>query len=153
MSHRYGYAEKNSLQYAIKLAANPSNSDFEVTFPPQFKEYYERKSNAITSFGLRIVPLLKSFYYLSSINIKNIQKRSFPDIPSWCISKPTILFDLHNIKKSLPDSHLIKQNFQELHSRLSDSQHIYTGGSKLTIRLAVRMYRAATMKRSVCFHC
>ena len=52
--------EKLSLQYAIRLAANPSNPALEVTFPPQFQEYYERKPNAIKSFGLRIEPLLES---------------------------------------------------------------------------------------------
>ena len=119
--------EKISLQYAIRLAANPSSPAFEVTFPPQFQEYYERKPNAIKSFGLRIAPLLES----TNINIKNIQKHSFSDIPSWCITKPNILFDLHNSRKSLSDSHLIKQNFQELQSRLSDYQHIYTDGSKV----------------------
>ena len=119
--------EKLSLQYAIRLAANPSNPAFEVTFPPQFQEYYERKPNAIKSFGLRIAPLLES----TNINIKNIQKQSFSDIPSWCITKRNILFDLHNSKKSLSDSHLMKQNFQELQSRLSDYQHIYTDGSKV----------------------
>ena len=119
--------EKLSLQYDIRLAANPSNPAFEVTFPPQFQEYYERKSNAIKSFGLRIAPLLES----ANINTKIIQKHSFSDIQSWCITKPTILFDLHNSKKSLSDSHLMKQNFQELHSRLSDYQHIYTDGSKV----------------------
>ena len=119
--------EKLSLQYAIRLAANPSNPAFEVTFPPQFQEYYERKPNAIKSFGLHIAPLLES----TNINIKNIQKHSFSDIPSWCITKPNILFDLHNSKKSLSDSHLMKQNFQELQSRLSDYQHIYTDGSKV----------------------
>ena len=83
-----------------------------------------KKSNAIKSFGLRIAPLLGS----ANINTKNIQKYSFSDIPSWCI---TIPFDLHNSKKSLSDSHLMKQNFQELQSRLSDYQHIYTDGSKV----------------------
>ena len=34
--------EKNSLQYAIRLAAKPSNPTFEVTFSPQFLELYER---------------------------------------------------------------------------------------------------------------
>ena len=81
--------EKLSLQYAIRLAANPSNPAFEVTFPPQFQEYYERKPNAIKSFGLRIAPLLES----SNINTKNIQKHSFSDIPFWFITKPTILLD------------------------------------------------------------
>ena len=121
------HREKLSLQYAIRLAANPSNPAFEVTFPPQFQEYYERKPNAIKSFGLRVAQLLES----ANINTKNIPKHSFSDIPSWCITKPTILFDLHNSKKSLSDSHLIKQNFQEIQSRLSDYQHIYTDGSKV----------------------
>ena len=67
----------------------------------------------------------------ANINTRNIQKHSFSDIPSSCITKPTILFDLHNSKKSLSDSHLIKQNFQELQSRLLDYQHIYTDGSKV----------------------
>ena len=99
--------ERLSLQYAIRLAANPSNTAFEVTFPPQFREYYEGKPNAIKSFGLHIAPLLES----ANINTKNIQRHSFSDIPSWCTTKPTILFDLHNRKKSLSDSHLMKQNF------------------------------------------
>ena len=96
-----------SLQYAIRLPTNPA---FEVTFPPQFQEYYEGKPNAIKSFGLRIAPLLES----ANINTKNIQIHSCSDIPSWCTTKPTILFDLHNSKKSLSDSHLMKQNFKEL---------------------------------------
>ena len=108
------------------LLLNPSNPAFEVTFPPQFQEYYEKKPNAIKSFGRRIAPLLES----ANINTKNIQKYPFSDIPSWCITKPITLFDLHKSKKSLYDSHLIKQNFQELQSRLSDYQHIYTDGSK-----------------------
>ena len=112
--------EKLSHQYAIRLAANPSNPAFEVTFPPQFEEYYGRKPNAVKSFGLRIAPRLES----ANINTKNIQKHFVSDKPLWCITKPTILFDLHNSIMSLSDSHLIKQNFQELQSRLSDYQHI-----------------------------
>ena len=60
--------EKLSLQYAIRLAANPSYPAFEVTFPPQCQEYYERKPNAIKSFGIPIAPLLES----SNITTKNI---------------------------------------------------------------------------------
>ena len=118
----------HSLDISLTFfAANASNPAFEVTFPPQFQEYYERKPYAIKSFGLRVAPLLES----ANINTKKIQKHFFSDIPSWCITKPTILFDLHNSKNSLSDSHVIKQNFQELQSRLSDYQHIYTDGSKV----------------------
>ena len=60
--------KKRSLQYFIRLGANPSNPAFEVTFPPQFLEYYERKPNAVKSFGLRIAALLES----SNINTENI---------------------------------------------------------------------------------
>ena len=52
--------EKLSLQYAIKLAASPSNPAFIVTFSPQFSELYELKPHAIKPFGLRVSPLLES---------------------------------------------------------------------------------------------
>ena len=54
----YSQREKLSLQYAINLAANPSNPAHEVTFPPNYVDLYERK--AIKSFGIKISPLLES---------------------------------------------------------------------------------------------
>ena len=103
--------EKLSLQYVIRLAANPSNPAFEVTFPPQFP-------NAIKSFGLRIAPLLEN----SNINIKNIQKHSLVLIfhPGALLNQ--IFFWIYTTAKS---------HFQELQSRLSDYQHIYTDCSKV----------------------
>ena len=65
----YSRREKLSLQYAIRLAANPSNPAHEVTFPPNCVNLYEQKPKAIKSFGIRISPLLES------ANIKqNIEK-------------------------------------------------------------------------------
>ena len=61
--------EKLCLQYAIRHAANPSNPAFEVTFPPQFPEYYERQPNAFKSFGLCEAPFLVS----SNINTKTLK--------------------------------------------------------------------------------
>ena len=51
--------EKLSLQYATRLAANPSNLAFEATFQPQFPVIYENKPYAIKTFGIRIAPLWK----------------------------------------------------------------------------------------------
>ena len=51
--------EKISLQYAVKLAANPSNPAFKVTFSPQFSELYELKPHSIKPFGLRVSSLLE----------------------------------------------------------------------------------------------
>ena len=92
--------EKLFLQYAIRLAANPSNPAFKVTFSPQFLELYERKPTAIRPFGLRVLPLLDS----TNINPNNIGKHFITEIPSWCMKKPDSLFDLHTSKKSASDS-------------------------------------------------
>ena len=118
--------EKLSLQYATRLASNPSNPAFKVTFSPQFSEIYERKPTAIRPFGLRVLPLLGS----TNINPTNIEQHFVTEIPSWCMKKPDILFDLHTSKKSFSDSLIMKQNFHILQSRYTEYQHIYTDGSK-----------------------
>ena len=56
----YSRREKLSLQYAIRLAANPSNPAHEVTFPPNDIDLYGETTKAIKSFGIRISPLLES---------------------------------------------------------------------------------------------
>ena len=122
--------EKLALQYAIRLAANPSNPTFKVTFPPHISQdiidLYDNKPNAIRSFGLRIAPLLTS----ANINKEQIETHSVPEIPSWCIRKPTIDLSLHSEKKSESNPHLLKQKFHDLQSYYSDHEHIYTDGSK-----------------------
>ena len=66
----YSRREKLPLQYAIRLAANPSNPAHEVTFPPNYVNIYEQKPKAIKSFGIRISPLLES----ANIKPQNIEK-------------------------------------------------------------------------------
>ena len=66
----YSRREKLSLQYALRLAANPSNPACEVTFPPNYVDLYEQKPKAIKSFGIRISPLLES----DNIKPQNIEK-------------------------------------------------------------------------------
>ena len=83
----YSRREKLSLQYAIRLAANPSNPAHEVTFPPNYVNLYEQKPKAIKSFGIRISPLLES----ANIKPQNIEKHFLPNIPAWCMKPPEIL--------------------------------------------------------------
>ena len=71
----YSRREKLSLQYAIRLAANPSNPAHEVTFPPNYVDLYEQKPKAIKSFGIRISPLLES----ANIKPQNIEKHFTPN--------------------------------------------------------------------------
>ena len=90
----YSRREKLSLQYAIRLAANPSNPAHEVKFPPNYVELYEQKPKAIKSFGIRISPLLES----ANIKPHNIENHSTPNIPAWYMKPPETVFDLHSGK-------------------------------------------------------
>ena len=133
--------EKLALQYAIRLAANPSNPAYKITFPPHISEdivnLYENKPNVIKSFGLRIQPLLTS----AKINPNTIEEHSVPEIPSWCIRKPSVVFSLHSGKKTETNPDLLKQDFHELQLNYTDYQHIYTDGSKDKERVGCAVLR------------
>ena len=120
----YSQREKLSLQYAIRLAANPSNPAHEVTFPPNYVDLYEQKPKAIKLFGIRISP--------ESTNIKpqNIEKHFTPNIPAWCMKQPEILFNLHSGNKSESNPHILKYDFRKMQSRYKNYQQMYTDGSK-----------------------
>ena len=122
----YSRREKLSLQYAIRLAANPSNPAHEVTFPPNYVNLYEQKPKAVKSFGIRISPLLES----ANIKPHNIEKHFTPNIPAWCMKPPEMLFDLHSGKKSESNPHILKDDFRKMQSRYKNYQQIYTDGSK-----------------------
>ena len=119
--------EKLTLQYAIRLAANPSNPTFKVTFARHISQdlidLYDNKPNAIRSFGLRIAPLLTS----ANINKEQIETHSVSEIPSWCIRKPKI--DLSLIQRKKLNQTLIYSN-RIFTTYYSDHEHIYTDGSK-----------------------
>ena len=103
--------EKLTLQYAIRLAANPSNPAHKVTFPPyisdELLQLYESKPNAIRSFGLRVAPLLTS----AKIKQDKIEKHSVSEIPPWCIRKPSVNLTLHTGKKIRIKSTLSQRKF------------------------------------------
>ena len=122
----YSRREKLSLQYAIRLAANPSNPAHEVTFPPNYVDLYEQKPKAIKSFGSRISPLLEA----ANIKPQNVEKHFTPNIPAWCVKQPDILFDLHSGKKSESNQHMLKDDFRRLQSRYKNYQQVYTDGLK-----------------------
>ena len=122
--------EKLALQYAIRIAANPSNPVHKVSFPPYISEevvqLYESKPKAIWSFGLRVAPLLES----ANIQKDKIEEHFVSEIPSWCIRKPEVNLTLHTGKKSDSNPHLLKESFHQLQSQFIDYQCIYTDGSK-----------------------
>ena len=131
----YSRREKLSLQYAIRLAPNPSNPAHEVTFPPNYVDLYEQKPKAIKSFGIRISPLIES----ANIKPQNIETHFTPNIPDWCMKPHEILFDLHSESESNPN--ILKDDFRKMQSRYKNNQQIYTDGSRKTQRLVVLLYQ------------
>ena len=119
-SSLYSRREKLSLQYAIKLAANPSNPAHEDTFPPNYVDLYEQKHKAFKSFGIRISPLLES----ANIKPQNVEKHFTPNIPAWVVEQPDILFDLHSAKKSESNPHRLKDDLRRLQSRYKKYQQL-----------------------------
>ena len=113
MNHHYTHEERNSLQYAIRLANSPLNPAHEVTFPPNNVDLYKQKPKASKSFGFRSSPLLES----ANIKPQNIEKHFTPNISAWCIEPPEILFDLHSGKKSESNPHILKDDFRKMQSR------------------------------------
>ena len=81
MNHHYTHEERKSLQYVIRLAANPSNPAHEVSFHPNYVDLYEQNPKAIKSFGIRISPLLEA----ANIKPQHVEKHFTPNIPAWCV--------------------------------------------------------------------
>ena len=55
----YTRREKLSLQYTMKLAANPKNPAHNCVFNPKYERFYNNTPSAIKPLGLRILPLLE----------------------------------------------------------------------------------------------
>ena len=135
----YSRREKLSLQYAIRLAANPSNLAHEVTFPPNCVTLYEQKPKAIKSFGIRISPLLES----ANNKPQNIEKHFTPNIPAWCMKPPEILFDLHS-GKNLNQIHTYKKMISEkCKVVIRITNKFVLMGQRKTQRLVVLLYQTS----------
>ena len=77
-----------SLQYALKLSSNPQNPAYSSVFEidNQTKEKYNKNSNYIKPFGLRIETDLE----LLKFSENSTNKFIFSNIPFWEITKPKI---------------------------------------------------------------
>ena len=131
MNHHYIYDERNllyntpsDLQLTHQTLHIKSLSHRHIS--NEIIQAYENKPKVIKSFGLRIAPLLET----ANIHQDKIETHAVPEVPSWCIRKPTINLSLHSGKKSESNPHLLKENFHELQSNYSDYEHIFTDGSK-----------------------
>ena len=120
----YSRREKLSFQYALRLAACPSNPAYKVSFPTKYVDLYEQKPKAIKSFGIRISPLLES----ANIKPQNIEKHFAKIIPAWCLKQPEILVDLHSGKNLNQNPTISKDDFRKLQTHYKNYQQVSTEG-------------------------
>mgnify|MGYP003492452020 FL=1 len=125
--------EQLSLQYAVKLQANPKNPAYSAVFEPKYEPLFGAKPRSIPPFGIRIATALHS------VNPHNIPicKFAIPPAPPWTLTKPTVLLDLLSATtkgNTAPEIYLSK--FREILSFYPDRQAIYTDGSKVGDRVA-----------------
>ena len=121
----YSPGEKLSLQYAIRLTANPSNPVNEVTFPPNYVDLYEQKPTAIKSFGIRISPLLES----TNIKPQNIEKHFTPNIQLGVLNNLKY-FSIYIPGINLNQIHTYLKMISESCKVVIRITNIYTDGSK-----------------------
>ena len=135
--------EKRSLQFGIKLKSNRSNPTYNTVFRPNFFSLFEKKSNAIPTFGIRITPALTA----AGIKVRNIKANSVIDTPPWTLNKPGVNFSLTADKKDNTDAFVFKTKFQEKTSHYLDFKHKYTDESKDGPKVAAAcVFRTQTRK-------
>ena len=105
--------EKLSLQYTMKLAANPKNPAYNCVFNPKYETIYNNTPSAIKPLGLRIQPLLEQ----ASISIKTFSLFPFHRKSQWTQNPPKVILNLHKYKTSKVDYHIFKTEFLEMKFR------------------------------------
>lgn len=80
----------------MKLKSRPLNPVHNITFKPKYKELFQRKENAIKSFGLRMESIIEE----ANIPLKNIHNTIKPTISPWEIKQPKVELKLSNLNKS-----------------------------------------------------
>jgi len=121
--------DKLSLQYAVKIAANPSNPAFETVFPdpqPSRTAPTRQRRNTIQPFGLRIAANFSTI-----IAQNHVMETKLLPFPPWLRRSPLIITDLHSgSSKAQASPHTLLAKFYELRAKYQDHEAVYTDGSK-----------------------
>ena len=89
--------EKLSLQYILKLKANPGNPAYDVVFNPKYQILYADKESATDSFGIHCKKLLKK----AKLDVGEIAINSIPDVPIWDSGPVPVGFTYPNLTSHL----------------------------------------------------
>ena len=113
-----------SMHYYLKLTSNPDNPTHKVVFEPLYEDEFEKKQNAIPTFGIRC----EDVNFLD-FNLKDVATHKIADPPLWTANSPTFLYNLAANKKATTDPLFYKNQYLEIKERYYIYEQIYTDGA------------------------
>ena len=85
---------KLSLQYYMKMKANPENPAYSCVVNPEYKRLFNNKPGTIPPLGIRLQPHLEDM----EVELDAISIVRSPECPPWLLQQPNILFNLSDLR-------------------------------------------------------
>ena len=123
---------KVSLQYYMKMKANPENPAYSCVVNPEFKRLFS-KPGTIPTLGKKPQPHLEDM----QVDLDAISVVRPPECPPWLLQQPNILFSLSDFKKGDTCPLVFQSMLLELFLRFPRHRKVYTDGSKKEKRTAM----------------
>lgn len=114
--------EKLALQYYLKLKSCPSNPAYHCTFNPNYNFLFDKKENAIKTFGLYMKNLVSKAQLYPTIILKFTNSTN----PPWLMKYP---MNLLNLTKYSEINSNLSDYMENIHSVLQahpNHKHVYT---------------------------
>ena len=116
---------KLSLQYAIKVKANPKNPVHDVIFNEDH-QIFKQKKKVTKPFSVRVRTQIRNAH----VPIHKVMDEGPAKIPPWIQTAPTIRFDLCKHKKKETSASKYKKELAKIRAEYPEYTEVYTDGSK-----------------------
>ena len=124
---------KLSLQYYMKMKANPENPAYSCAVNSEYKRLFNNKPGTIPTLGIRLQPHLEDM----KVNLDAISVVRPPECPSWLLQQPSKLFNLSDLRKGDTCPLVFQSMLLELSCRFPRHRKVYTDRSKEDKRTAM----------------
>ena len=124
---------KLSLQYYMKMKANPENPAYSCVVNPEYKRLFNNKPGTIPTLGIRLQPHLEDM----EVELDAISVVRPPECPPWLLQQPNILFNFSDLRKGDTCPLVFQSMLLELFCRFPKHRKVYTDGSKEDKRTAM----------------
>lgn len=119
--------EQLTLQYMLKLKANPLNPTYTCVFNPPYLDKFAANPKTIAPLGIRLKETISHL----NINLDTIATSILPKTPPWTFEPFLVNWELSQYLKSDTSSDIYKAEFKRITRCLyHDCDIIYTDGSK-----------------------